>query len=566
MREEHHLDATEEDQLLHSGPASCVANSSDDGSDFLRQQHDDHAHHHHRSLVYKSNRYSPNPLRYSVFYILLIEALERFSYYGLVYTLAPFLTGVYDADWNAGMTGVQASAIVAASTAIAFTAPFLGAWLADGILGDYWVIFGGTLVMYIPGCLLIAMSTVPGLLGNTFNVTALLIGLLCFYPVGAGTIKSVVNIFGAKQFHPVLQKHQISSYYVSFYMAINLGALCGGMLVSTLAQSNVTLAYFTPVAMLCLGLMVFAAGTQRYIITKANGGSNSSKDKTALTNVFRDMLPIAGVSALIVPFNVAYSQMATTFKVQGIVMKSALGGYLDAATINNIDAISVLACGYLVGSHLYPALAKRDIRIPTSYKFALGSFCGVLAMSFALLTEYKIHKTYAKNGGEISILWQTFSYICIGGGEIFCISAAYEAAFTIARHDQKAFASATNLFFVGGLPNVFCIFLYRTFSNWFHTVDGGTSIQSIDDYAHSQVYKYFFLLLLIALFGTGLNLTPPVRKWVAFIENIRHDDEHVHEATSYQTWLKRQYTRRCDTAEVVVDEDGHTSSSTAEMT
>lgn len=564
MREEHHLDATEEDQLLHSGPASCVANSSDDGSDFLRQQHDDHAHHHHRSLVYKSNRYSPNPLLYSVFYILLIEALERFSYYGLVYTLAPFLTGVYDADWNAGMTGVQASAIVAASTAIAFTAPFLGAWLADGILGDYWVIFGGTLVMYIPGCLLIAMSTVPGLLGNTFNVTALLIGLLCFYPVGAGTIKSVVNIFGAKQFHPVLQKHQISSYYVSFYMAINLGALCGGILVSTLAQSNVTLAYFTPVAMLCLGLMVFAAGTQRYVITKANGGSNDSKSKTVLTNVFRDMLPIAGISALIVPFNVAYSQMATTFKVQGIVMKSALGGYLDAATINNIDAISVLACGYLVGSHLYPALAKRDIRIPTSYKFALGSFCGVLAMSFALLTEYKIHKTYAKNGGEISILWQTFSYILIGGGEIFCISAAYEVAFTIARHDQKAFASATNLFFVGGLPNVFCIFLYRTFSNWFHTVDGGTSIQSIDDYAHSQVYKYFFLLLLIALFGTGLNLTPPVRKWVAFIENIRHDDEHVHEATSYQTWLKRQYTRRCDTAEVVVDEDGH--SSTAEMT
>lgn len=545
MREEHRLGATEEDQLL---------------------QHDDHPHHRHRPLVYKSNRYSPNPLHYSVFYILIIEALERFSYYGLVYTQTPFLTGVYDADWNAGMTGVQASAVVAASTAIAFTAPFLGAWLADGILGDYWVILGGTLVLYIPGCLLIALSTVPGLLGDTFNVTALLIGLLCFYPVGAGTIKSVVNIFGAKQFHPVLQKHQISSYYVSFYMAINLGALCGGILVSTLAQSNVSLAYFTPVAMLCLGLMVFVAGTPRYITTKANGGSDTSKDKTVLTNVFRDMLPIAGISALIVPFNVAYSQMATTFKVQGIVMKSALGGYLDAATINTIDAISVLACGYLVGSHLYPALAKRDIRIPTSYKFALGSFCGVLAMGFALLAEYKIHKTYAKNGGEISIWWQTFSYILIGCGEIFCISAAYEVAFTIAPHDQKAFASATNLFFVGGLPNIFCIFLYRTFSNWFHTVDGGTSIQSIDDYANSQVYKYFFLLFLISLFGTGLNLTPPVQKWVAFIESIRHDDEHVHEATSYQTWLKRQYTRRCDTVtvEIVVDEDGRTS--TAEMT
>ena len=557
MREEHHFGATEEDQLLHSGPASCVANCSDD--DFLRQQHGDHPRprHRHRPLVYNSHNYSLNPLRYSVFFILIIEALERFSYYGLVYTQTPFLTGVYDTDWNAGMSGVQASAVVAASTAIAFTAPFLGAWLADGILGDYWVILGGTLALYIPGCLLIALSTVPGLLGDTFNVTALLVGLLCFYPVGAGTIKSAVSTFGAKQFHPVLQKHQISSYYVSFYMAINLGALCGGILVSTLAQSNVTLAYFTPVVMLCLGLLIFAAGTPRYVTTKANGGSNRSKEKAVLSNIFRDMLPIAGVSALIVPFNVAYSQMATTFKVQGIVMKSELGGYLDAATINNVDCGSVLIFGYLVGSHLYPAFAKRDIRIPTSYKFALGSFCGVLAMSFALLTEYKIHKTYADMGAKISISWQTLSYILIGCGEIFCISAAYEVAFTIARRDQKAFASATNLFFVGGLPNIFCIFLYRMFSDWFHTADGGESIQCIEDYANSQVYKYFLLLLLISLFGTALNLMPPIRRWVAFIESIRHDDEHIHEATSYQTWIKRQYTRRCDTGEVDVDKDGH---------
>jgi len=392
------------------------------------------------------------------------------------------------------------------------------------------------------------MSTVPGLLGESFDATALLVGLLFFYPVGAGAIKSVVNIFGAKQFHPVLQKQQISSYYVSFYMCINFGALCGGLLISTLAQSNVTVAYFIPVFMLCLGLMIFAAGTPRYIVTKASIIEGASKDKSTSTQTFQAMLPVAGISALIVPFNVAYSQMATTFKVQGIVMKSALGGYLDAATINNVDAISVLVCGYLVGSHLYPALAKRNIRIPTSHKFAWGSLCGVLAMGCALLTEYKIHTTYAETGEEISVLWQTMSYVWIGSGEIFCISAAYEVAFTISRHDQKAFASATNLFFVGGLPNMLCIFLYRTCSDWFHTSKGGTSIQSISDYADSRVYLYFFLLFIIALFGTLLNLMPPIKRWVASID--RHDDEHIHEATSYSKWLKRQYTRRCDTVEV----------------
>ena len=74
------------------------------------------------------------------------------------------------------MSGIQASAVVAASTAIAFTAPFLGAWLADGIMGDYWVIVVGVLALYIPGTILIALSTVPHLVGETFNVTALLVG------------------------------------------------------------------------------------------------------------------------------------------------------------------------------------------------------------------------------------------------------------------------------------------------------------------------------------------------------------------------------------------------------
>ena len=551
----HHHGETETDRLIRSIPACSVSSTGtpqrlpSSGVDL--DQHDDHPHsHRYRPLIYNSNRYALNPLRYSVFFILIIEALERFSYYGLVYTQTPFLTGVYDAGWNAGMSAIQASAVVAASTAIAFTAPFLGAWLADGIMGDYWVIVVGLLALYIPGTILIALSTTH-LVGETFNVTALLVGLLFFYPVGAGAIKSVVNVFGAKQFHPVLQRQQISSYYVSFYMAINFGALCGGLLISTLAQSNVTVAYFTPVFMLCLGLLIFAAGTPRYVVTKGSMSNGTLKDQTtSSTNTFRSMLSIAGILALIVPFNVTYSQMATTFKVQGIVMKSALGGYLDAATMNNFDAISVLVCGYLVGSKFYPALAKRNVRMPTSYKFALGSLCGVLAMSCALLTEYIIRTTYAETGEEISVLWQTMSYALIGCGEIFCISAAYEVAFTIARHNQKAFASATNLFFVGGLPNILCIFLYRTCSDWFHTSNGGTSIQSISDYADSQVYNYFFLLLVIALFGTLLNLMPPVKRWVASIENARRDEEHEHEATSYSIWLKRQYTRRCDSVDV----------------
>ena len=32
-----------------------------------------------------------------------------------------------------------------------------------------------------------------------------------------------LSVFGAKQYHPILQSSQIESYYVNFYVAINVG-------------------------------------------------------------------------------------------------------------------------------------------------------------------------------------------------------------------------------------------------------------------------------------------------------------------------------------------------------
>ena len=45
-------------------------------------------------------------------------------------------------------------------------------------------------------------------------------------------------------------------------------------------------------------------------------------------------------------------------------------GFIDAASMNNADAISVLFFGYVVGTFLYPTLAKREIRIHLGYLLA----------------------------------------------------------------------------------------------------------------------------------------------------------------------------------------------------
>jgi dipeptide/tripeptide permease len=222
------------------------------------------------------------------------------------------------------------------------------------------------------------------------------------------------NTNRAKQHHPLLQTSLIESYYVSFYMSINIGALIGGVMVPVWAQHNVTEAYFIPLVVLTLGVLVFLLGGPRYVRSKPKTDfcsffqSSPKKSSVYVTAASSDSIPLSTIfriSLLVVPFNIAYSQMATTFIVQGTVMRKAFG-WIDAASMNNADAVAVLLFGYVVGTHMYPALADRGIKIPTTYKFAFGSALGALAIGWALIVEAMIHAKYEATGHKVGILWQ----------------------------------------------------------------------------------------------------------------------------------------------------------------
>jgi len=275
--------------------------------------------------------YSLKPLLYSVMFILIIELLERFSYYGLNHSQQAYLTGEYNPEWSANLTAVQASMFVSSSQVVAYTAPFVGGIVADGLIGDYWNIISGTVFLYIPGLVLIALASYPYVLGDTFNMGALKAGMLALYPVGAGFIKSVVNIFGAKQYHPRLQSGLISSYYINFYLAINIGSIFGGILIPLLAEENTAVSYTVPAIVLFVGLVIFILGTKRYVRArprkdalwtslyilcsplycrsydshkKSNGGAT---EDDFVTGVFH-LIAVFPATMLIVPFMITYNQ------------------------------------------------------------------------------------------------------------------------------------------------------------------------------------------------------------------------------------------------------------------
>lgn len=214
--------------------------------------------------------------------------------------------------------------------------------------------------------------------------------------------------------------------------------------------------------------------------------------------------------------------MSTTFILQGTVMSKAWG-WLDAASMNNADAVAVLVVGHIVGNVLYPYCAQQGWKWPTTYKFALGSLLGVAALAWALVVEAWIHASYVEGKGRLSILWQAPSYILIGCGEIFAVSAAYEVAFTASPPDQQVLASAVNLFCIGGLPNLFCVALYQVCQGWFRNSRGTASISQLEDYVTAHVSQYFWVLLCICAGGVVLNFLPPVREFVDSLENKAAD-------------------------------------------
>lgn len=298
-----------------------------------------------------------------------------------------------------------------------------------------------------------------------------------------------------------------------------MGALVGITFLPILAQWNVSVAYVLPVILLSFAIALFVSGSTDFVIGKPSHvgicGSTKSEGDIPLTKLFR-------TSLLIVPFCMAYSQMPTTLIVQGTVMQKAFG-FLDAATINSVDALSVLIFGAWTATYLYPMLSRHNIQLYTTHKFALGSFLATLSILWALYVEYLIRSTYEGSQARVSVLWQAPSYVLIGCGEIFAVSAAYEVAFTASSPKTKALASAINIFCVGGIPNVLCVLLYHACRGWFRNATGTANIAHVEDYVTARVDKYFWILVMILIFGTALNLAPSVRDFVHSLEKTAED-------------------------------------------
>ncbi|CAB1328540.1 unnamed protein product [Coregonus sp. 'balchen'] len=165
----------------------------------------------------------------SIFFIVVNEFCERFSYYGMRAVLVLYFRYFLRFDDD------LATSIYHTFVALCYLTPILGAIIADSWLGKFKTIIYLSIV-YAIGQVVMAVSAVHDITDTdrdgtpdnlTLHIVLSMVGLLLI-ALGTGGIKPCVAAFGGDQFQDH-QAKQRSTFFSVFYLCIN-----GGSLLSTI--------------------------------------------------------------------------------------------------------------------------------------------------------------------------------------------------------------------------------------------------------------------------------------------------------------------------------------------
>src|SRR5436309_13423979 len=221
---------------------------------------------HHGAMNDTAPRY-PRQVKY----IVVSEACERFSFYGMSTILVPYM------ERALGWSEADSSAIYHYFVAASFFMTLFGGWISDRLIGRYrtilWLSIG-----YVLGHPTLAVADLtPGI-----RVGALYLGM-ALIAVGAGGVKPNVSAFVGDQFRKE-QRSLLDRVYSWFYFGINVGSAtsqvappwflagCAGLCVST----AVAVAFGVPGVLMALALLFFLLGRRNYVRVPPVGKTGTS--------------------------------------------------------------------------------------------------------------------------------------------------------------------------------------------------------------------------------------------------------------------------------------------------
>ncbi|NXJ93600.1 S15A1 protein, partial [Corythaixoides concolor] len=379
----------------------------------------------------------PNCFGYplSIFFIVVNEFCERFSYYGMRAVLVLYFK--YFLQWDDNLS----TAIYHTFVALCYLTPILGALIADSWLGKFMTIISLS-VVYTIGQAVMSVSSINDLTDHnrdgspdniTVHIALSMIGLILI-AFGTGGIKPCVSAFGGDQFEEDQEK-QRTSFFSIFYLAINAGSLISTIVTPILRaqecgihsrQRCYPLAFGVPAALMAVSLIVFIIGSRMYKKVKPQGNIMIQVSKCigfAIKNRFRhrskefpkrehwlDWASEKYDKRLIVQTKMAlkvlflyiplpmfwalFDQQGSRWTLQATTMDGDFGAVqIQPDQMQTVNPILIIIMVPVVDTVVYPLIKKCRINFTPLRKITVGMFLASLAFVAAALVQVQIDKT-----------------------------------------------------------------------------------------------------------------------------------------------------------------------------
>nr|AAY17354.1 peptide transporter [Gadus morhua] len=385
----------------------------------------------------------------SIFFIVVDEFCERFSYYGMKAVLVLYFR--YFLRWDDDL----AITIYHTFVALCYLTPILGAIVADSWLGKFKTIVYLSIV-YTLGQVVMAISAIHDITdankdgtpdNMTFHVALSMVGLILI-ALGTGGIKPCVAAFGGDQFNEHQEK-QRSTFFSIFYLSINAGSLLSTIITPILRaqecgiysqQKCYPLAFGVPAALMVVALIVFIVGSRMYTKVAPKGNIMLEVCKCiwyAVKNRFRnrsssipkrehwmdwadekyEKLLIAQIKMVLkvlflyIPlpmFWTLFDQQSSRWTLQATTMDGDFGLLvIQPDQMQTVNPILILGFVPIVDSVIYPLIAKCGLNFTPLKRMTVGMFMAALAFIAAALVQLQIDETLpvfpASNGGQIKV-------------------------------------------------------------------------------------------------------------------------------------------------------------------
>ncbi len=359
-------------------------------------------------------------------FIVVNEAAERFSYYGMRAILVIFMTRyLMDADGRPDpMSEHEAQGYFHLFVSAVYLMPVFGALLADGMLGKYRTIVFLS-VFYCMGHFTLALDdTRLGLLLGQSLIA-----------LGAGGIKPCVSSHLGDQFGRS-NSHLLSKVFGWFYFSINLGAFSAMLIIPWLLHRfGSSVAFALPGLLMLLATIVFWSGRYRFahIPPAGMGFVRESLSKTGL----RTLGKLASIYVFIAMFWALFEQIGSSWVLQAQKMDRIVFGLeLLPSQIQAANPLLIMLLVPLFSGWLYPAL-NRIIALTQLKKMAIGLFITVIAFTIAALIQTELDQ-----GVAVHIGWQLLAYLLLTAAEVMVSITCLEFSYTQAPKTMKSFIMA----------------------------------------------------------------------------------------------------------------------------